>query len=239
MQLTKSNGRSAKSAAALLLESRIGERFDAIVTGASPKGTWVRLSIVPVEGKVVHGFEGIDVGDRIRVQLISTDVERGYIDSGKSTHQNEEKNMFDNILVPIDRSSLAECVLPHVVAIAGTFESRVMLLHVMDSTGQANRPRAVDRWIGRFGRPKPKPICTTWRSGCKQPACRLRDTFWKVRLPTKSSTSLVLTTPTSSILSSHGQSGLSGLDVSSVVQKIVLRASTSIMVIRAYHPGYT
>src|SRR5512136_843166 len=64
--------------------------------------------------------------------------------SGKSTHQNEEKNMFDNILVPIDRSSLAECVLPHVVAVAGTFESRVMLLHVMDSTNQGNRPRAVD-----------------------------------------------------------------------------------------------
>jgi len=72
-----------KSAAALLLESRIGERFDAIVTGASPKGTWVRLVNVPVEGKVVHGFEGIDVGDRIRVQLIFTDVERGYIDFRK------------------------------------------------------------------------------------------------------------------------------------------------------------
>ncbi len=72
-----------KSATALLLQSRIGERFDAIVTGASPKGTWVRLVNVPVEGKVVHGFEGIDVGDRIHVQLRSTDVERGYIDFRK------------------------------------------------------------------------------------------------------------------------------------------------------------
>ena len=57
-----------KSAAALLLESRIGEQFDAIVTGASPKGTWVRLLNMPVEGRLVHGFEGIDVGDRIRVR---------------------------------------------------------------------------------------------------------------------------------------------------------------------------
>lgn len=73
----------AKSAAALLLESRIGEQFDAIVTGASEKGTWARLLNVPVEGKVVHGFEGLDVGDRIRVQLVSTDVERGYIDLRK------------------------------------------------------------------------------------------------------------------------------------------------------------
>ena len=72
-----------KSAAALLLESRIGEQFDAIVTGASSKGTWVRLLTMPVEGRLVHGFEGIDVGDRIRVQLISVDVERGYIDFRK------------------------------------------------------------------------------------------------------------------------------------------------------------
>ena len=64
----------------MLLESRIGERFDAIVTGAAPKGTWVRLLDPPVEGKLVHGFEGIDVGHRVRVQLIHTDVERGFID---------------------------------------------------------------------------------------------------------------------------------------------------------------
>jgi ribonuclease R len=69
-----------KSAAALLLESRIGEQFDALVTGASSKGTWARLLSMPVEGRLVHGFEGIDVGDRIRVQLDSVDIERGYID---------------------------------------------------------------------------------------------------------------------------------------------------------------
>jgi exoribonuclease-2 len=69
-----------KSAAALLIESRIGERFDAIVTGAAPKGTWVRLFNPPIEGKLVHGFEGIDVGHRIRVQLIHTDVQEGFID---------------------------------------------------------------------------------------------------------------------------------------------------------------
>jgi exoribonuclease-2 len=72
-----------KSAAALLLESKIGEQFDSIVTGASPKGTWARLLTIPVEGRVVHGFEGLDVGNRIRVQLISVDVDRGYIDFRK------------------------------------------------------------------------------------------------------------------------------------------------------------
>jgi VacB/RNase II family 3'-5' exoribonuclease len=69
-----------KSAAAMLLESRIGERFDGIVTGASDKGTWVRILHPPIEGRLVSGFEGMDVGQRLRVQLIRTDIERGYID---------------------------------------------------------------------------------------------------------------------------------------------------------------
>ena len=72
-----------KSAAAMLLQSRIGEQFDAIVTGAASKGTWVRLLHPPIEGKLVQGFEGIDVGHRIRVQLIHTDVEQGFIDFKK------------------------------------------------------------------------------------------------------------------------------------------------------------
>ena len=70
----------AKSAAAMLLQSRIGEEFDAIVTGASDKGTWVRIFQPPVEGRLTSGFAGLDVGQRLRVQLNRTDVERGYID---------------------------------------------------------------------------------------------------------------------------------------------------------------
>jgi exoribonuclease-2 len=73
----------SKSAAALLLESRIGEQFDSIVTGASEKGTWVRLLTVPVEGKLISGFDGVDVGDRIRVKLTSVDVQQGFIDFKK------------------------------------------------------------------------------------------------------------------------------------------------------------
>jgi exoribonuclease-2 len=69
-----------KSAAAILLQSRIGEQFNAIVTGASAKGTWVRLLHPPVEGRLSSGFEGMDVGHQLRVQLIHTDVERGFID---------------------------------------------------------------------------------------------------------------------------------------------------------------
>ena len=70
----------AKSAAALLFSSRIGARFEGIVTGAADKGTWVRVFDPPVEGRVVEGAAGLDVGDRTRVQLVRTDVERGFID---------------------------------------------------------------------------------------------------------------------------------------------------------------
>ena len=69
-----------KSAAALLLRSRIGEKFYAIVTGASDKGTWVRLLQPPVEGRLTNGYEGLDVGQSLRVQLANTDVELGHID---------------------------------------------------------------------------------------------------------------------------------------------------------------
>jgi exoribonuclease-2 len=72
-----------KSAAALLLESRIGEQFDSIVTGASEKGTWVRLLTVPVEGKLISGFDGVDVGERTRVKLTSVNVQQGFIDFKK------------------------------------------------------------------------------------------------------------------------------------------------------------
>jgi hypothetical protein len=67
----------------MLLESRIGERFDAIVTGAADKGRWVRLLHMPVEGRLIIGFQGMDVGQRLRVELVLTDVERGYIDFKK------------------------------------------------------------------------------------------------------------------------------------------------------------
>jgi exoribonuclease-2 len=73
-----------KAAAALLLQSQIGRVFDAIVTGASNKGTWVRIFRPPIEGRLEHGFDGLDVGDRVRVRLIHTDASRGFIDFSRA-----------------------------------------------------------------------------------------------------------------------------------------------------------
>jgi VacB/RNase II family 3'-5' exoribonuclease len=69
-----------KAAATLLLVDRIGQHFNGIVTGASDKGTWVRISEPIAEGKVVKGFAGLDVGDRVQVELVHVDPNRGFID---------------------------------------------------------------------------------------------------------------------------------------------------------------
>ena len=76
---TKVERQLSKSAAALLLRGRIGSIFKGIVTGATEVGTWVRIFDPPVEGKVIHGGAGLDVGDRIYVKLESVDILRGYI----------------------------------------------------------------------------------------------------------------------------------------------------------------
>ncbi len=69
-----------KSANAMLLQSRIGEVFDAIVSGASSKGTWIRLFHPHVEGKLVKGFDGLKVGDKLRASLKHIDIRAGFID---------------------------------------------------------------------------------------------------------------------------------------------------------------
>ena len=69
-----------KAAGAWLLQGRIGDVFDAIVTGATAKGTFVRISRPLLEGRVVRGFDGLDVGDTLRVRLLSVDAEKSFID---------------------------------------------------------------------------------------------------------------------------------------------------------------
>src|SRR5664280_2660428 len=70
----------SKRLAAVAMSPRIGELFDAIVTGVTPHGTFVRVLQPHVEGLLRGGQQGVDVGDRLRVKLLSTDVQRGFID---------------------------------------------------------------------------------------------------------------------------------------------------------------
>jgi VacB/RNase II family 3'-5' exoribonuclease len=70
----------SKRLAAVALQHRIGAIFDAIVTGVTPKGTFVRVLQPRVDGLLAQGQQGVDVGDKFRVKLIRTDVQRGFID---------------------------------------------------------------------------------------------------------------------------------------------------------------
>jgi exoribonuclease-2 len=72
-----------KAAAALLLADRVGEQFDALVTGVTAKGTWVRTLRPAVEGRLMSGERGLDVGDAVRVRLLRADPAHGFIDFGR------------------------------------------------------------------------------------------------------------------------------------------------------------
>ena len=87
--IRKVERRVRKSEAALLLESHVGQSFDAIVTGSSETDTWVRILSPPAEGKLVAGGRGLAIGRQLRVKLVQADVERGFIDfvaSGRDWH---------------------------------------------------------------------------------------------------------------------------------------------------------
>jgi exoribonuclease-2 len=73
----------AKRVAAVAMRDRVGQHFAAVVTGVTPKGTFVRVLNPPVEGILCRGQEGADVGDKLQVTLLSTDPERGYLDFGR------------------------------------------------------------------------------------------------------------------------------------------------------------
>jgi len=77
--------RMQKRLAAVALENRIGSVFHGVVTGVTPSGTFVRILTPPAEGLLAHGDKGVDVGDQIRVKLVSTDPRRGYLDFARIT----------------------------------------------------------------------------------------------------------------------------------------------------------
>lgn len=142
--------------------------------------------------------------------------------------------MFDSILVPLDRSVLAECVLPHAIALARAFDSQLTVLHVLSGADGPDRLRAVDplEWTLRQAEAESylQGVCARLKEAGVQcdaqvsagDAAELIVSFaYDHDIP------LI-------IMASHGQSGLSGWNVSSVVQKVVMRTRASLMVVRAY-----
>jgi len=74
----------SKRLAAVAMQRHIGEEFDAMVTGATDHGTFIRVAQPHIEGMLVQGEQGLDVGDKLRVKLIRADVQKGYIDFARA-----------------------------------------------------------------------------------------------------------------------------------------------------------
>jgi nucleotide-binding universal stress UspA family protein len=142
--------------------------------------------------------------------------------------------MFERILVPLDGSSLAECVLPYLIAISNNYHPEINLLRVLDPLSAATRPRFVD------------PI--NWQIRKAEAESYLKEIALQLSMAGIDCTINVLEGKAADttiefvrehnidliVLSSHGQSGLSSWSISSVVQKIILRARTSFLLVRAH-----
>jgi nucleotide-binding universal stress UspA family protein len=148
----------------------------------------------------------------------------------------KERIMFDHILVPLDGSSLAECVLPHAAVFARTFDARLTLLSVLEQNHHAGHAWSIDPLEWHFRKVEAQAYLDAV-------AARLDDAGVSV------GTALLEGQPAQHIiafirshdvelliLSSHGKSGLSDWNISSVGQKIISRAHTSTMIVQAYHP---
>jgi len=145
--------------------------------------------------------------------------------------------ILDHILVPLDGSRLAECVLPHAATIARAFEAQITLLHVVTDTERSTTSPSLDPLRWHISKAESQAYLD-------EIAARLRAIGLQVEviiLEGKAAERIIDFARNKEndllILSSHGQSGLSGWNISSVVQKILMRAYASIMIVRAYHPS--
>jgi nucleotide-binding universal stress UspA family protein len=144
--------------------------------------------------------------------------------------------MFNRILLPLDRSVLAECVLPHAIAVARAFESQVTLLNVMDMPREERWRNVMDPLNWQIHKAEVKTylheVDLHLQAAGLLTETHILEGFAAEQISGFSDTHA----PQLIILSSHGQSGLSGWNVSGVVLKVILRARTSIMIVRAYQP---
>ena len=142
--------------------------------------------------------------------------------------------MFKKILVPLDGSSLAECVLPHLLVFAQAFEADVTLLRILEIPNSSAHAQAIDPLEWQL-------IKSEAKAYLKDVANRLEDNGLETHLEIKEGQAeehIIEFVKHNQIdliiMSSHGQSGLSGWNISSVVQKTILRAYTSTLIVRAY-----
>jgi nucleotide-binding universal stress UspA family protein len=145
--------------------------------------------------------------------------------------------MFDTILVPLDGSQLAECVLPHAVAVARSFDAEITLLRMLEKNQAGTSSQLFD--------------LVNWQINKTRAALyleKIRTRFQEANIPARTTVmeGLIVEGITEFaqnrgmkliILSSHGRNGLTQWGISSVTQKIILSAQTSLLIIRAHQYG--
>ncbi|MDQ4075696.1 MAG: universal stress protein, partial [Chloroflexota bacterium] len=142
--------------------------------------------------------------------------------------------MFKHILVPLDGSSLAESVVPHVLQIAQSFDSKVTCLHVLEQPKQAGEMQAVDPLGWEFRTKEVRMYLSDWTYRLQEVGVEVESVILEGPAAERIAEFALRHDVDLIALSSHGQSGLSSWNVSSVVQKVLLRGCTSIMIVRAY-----
>ncbi|HUH97296.1 MAG TPA: universal stress protein [Anaerolineales bacterium] len=141
--------------------------------------------------------------------------------------------MFDPILVPLDGSQLAECVLPHVVAMGQAFNAKIMLLHVLDKNQAGDSPQLFDLLNWQINKTEAKLYLERiggrlQKSGLRTEAMVLEGPLAESITEFAQSREMKLV-----ILSSHGRSGLRKWAISSITHKVILSAPTSVLIVRA------
>ena len=144
--------------------------------------------------------------------------------------------MLNHILVPLDGSRLAECVLPHTAAVARAFGSRVTLLHVLKGSETDEQPSLVDPLSWHINKAQSQAYLEGLTTRLRETGLDVENVILEGNPPERIVEFAHAHAIDLMVLSSHGQSGLGGWNISSVVQKILMRAYISIMIVRAYQP---
>jgi nucleotide-binding universal stress UspA family protein len=147
--------------------------------------------------------------------------------------------MLEKIVVPLDRSPLAECVLPHAIAVAHALDARLTLLHVLSPPAKQDGPRAVDSLDWHLRRAEAESYLQEVRERLREAGVAVETNVLEGDAAERILDFTRENQVGLAIMSSHGQSGLSGWNVSSIVQKVIMRALTSLMIVRAYQPAQT
>jgi nucleotide-binding universal stress UspA family protein len=147
-----------------------------------------------------------------------------------------DKTMLETVLIPLDGSTLAECVLPHGIAIAQTFNAHIVLLRILEERSFTDTPRSVDPLNWHIRKSEARAYLDSVAMRVEQSGLPVQS----VILEGRAADQIVAYADSNDIdlimLSSHGQSGLSDWSVSSIAEKVTRRANTSLMLVRANQP---